>query len=61
MSWHTTSNWLGEPCREYIAPDPDEELERMRDEAAYDKYVDSKIDARREEGDRSPLLPRRRA
>jgi hypothetical protein len=30
--YHTTSNWLGEPVRVPIEGDPDELLERYRDE-----------------------------
>jgi hypothetical protein len=38
---HYTSNWLGEPIRERIADDPDEQLDRWREDVAIQDALDA--------------------
>ena len=43
MTYHITSNWLGEPCRVPLDPDPDEQIERMRDEVEIQNALDAQL------------------
>jgi hypothetical protein len=62
--WHTITNGDGTPGREYISPDPDEQLEEQqneleRDQAAYDAEIDRRFQEWRDTGIK-PALPRRK-
>ena len=60
----TVADGDGTPKWEYIEPDPDAQMEAQRDElereqAAYDREIDRRIDQWRETGVKPPL-PRRK-
>jgi hypothetical protein len=60
MPYRTVADGDGTPCREYFAPDPDEQLDELRNEIAYEKYIDGKLDEWKETGKRPSVLPYRR-
>jgi hypothetical protein len=43
MAFHTTSNWLGEPTRVALDPEPDIEYEHWRDEIEIQDALDAQL------------------